>query len=82
MAEDHPAPAGRPGTLYVVATPLGNLGDITLRAIEVLRTVPLVACEDTRRTRPMLTRFGIRNRLVSYHNSPYCPLGNQNHIHC
>jgi 16S rRNA (cytidine1402-2'-O)-methyltransferase len=68
MAQPRPAPAARPGTLYVVATPLGNLGDITRRALDVLGAVPLAACEDTRRTRPLLTRFGIRTRLVSYHD--------------
>jgi 16S rRNA (cytidine1402-2'-O)-methyltransferase len=59
------APNG--GTLYIVATPIGNLGDVTLRALEVLRTVPLVACEDTRMTRRLLDRHGIAARLVSYH---------------
>ena len=59
------APAG--GTLYVVATPIGNLGDITLRALEVLRAVPLVAAEDTRLTRRLWSRHGIDTRLVSYH---------------
>ena len=53
--------------LFVVATPIGNLGDMTLRAIEVLRSVPLVAAEDTRHTRKLLTHFGIATRLVSYH---------------
>ncbi len=61
------AAAGRGGTLYVVATPIGNLGDITLRAVEVLREVPLVAAEDTRMTRRLWARHGIRTRLVSYH---------------
>ncbi|MGI8422793.1 MAG: 16S rRNA (cytidine(1402)-2'-O)-methyltransferase [Chloroflexota bacterium] len=56
-----------PGRLYVVATPIGNLGDITLRALEVLRRVPLVAAEDTRHTRKLLTHFLIRTRLLSYH---------------
>lgn len=57
-----------PGTLFVVATPLGNLQDMTARALEVLRSVPVVACEDTRRTRSMLDRFGIRPaRMISYH---------------
>lgn len=61
---DDPA---RGGTLYVVATPIGNLGDVTLRAIDVLRAVPLVAAEDTRHTRRLWTRHGIETRLTSYH---------------
>jgi 16S rRNA (cytidine1402-2'-O)-methyltransferase len=52
--------------LYVVATPLGNLEDITLRALRVLREVDLVACEDTRRTRGLLTRHEIHTPTVSY----------------
>ena len=55
------------GTLYVVATPIGNLGDVTLRALEVLRTVPLIACEDTRITSRLLARQAIETRLTSYH---------------
>lgn len=51
----------------MVATPIGNLGDITLRAIEVLRAVPLVAAEDTRMTRRLWARHGIDTRLVSFH---------------
>jgi len=54
-----------PGTLYIVPTPIGNLGDITVRALEVLRRVPLILCEDTRRTRVLCARFGIGARLVS-----------------
>lgn len=55
------------GTLYVVSTPIGNMGDITLRALDVLRSVPLVAAEDTRLTRRLWARHAIATRLVSYH---------------
>jgi 16S rRNA (cytidine1402-2'-O)-methyltransferase len=54
-------------TLYVVATPLGNLGDLSPRAAEVLRRVPVVAAEDTRRTRGLLTHLGVAPSLLSFH---------------
>jgi 16S rRNA (cytidine1402-2'-O)-methyltransferase len=55
------------GTLYVVATPLGNLGDLSTRAAELLRNVPVVAAEDTRRTRGLLSHLGARPTLLSFH---------------
>lgn len=56
-----------PGKLYLVATPIGNLQDITRRAVETLRTADIIACEDTRHTRKLLNHLGIRTPLVSYH---------------
>jgi 16S rRNA (cytidine1402-2'-O)-methyltransferase len=66
MAHNAPEPPAH-GTLYVVATPIGNLGDVTFRALETLRTVPLIAAEDTRIARRLLGRYEIETRLVSYH---------------
>ena len=55
------------GTLFVVATPIGNLSDISARTLDILKKVDLIACEDTRQTVKLLNHFGIRKPLVSYH---------------
>ena len=55
------------GTLYIVATPIGNMEDITIRAIRILTDVDLIAAEDTRHSQKLLTKYAIRTKTVSYH---------------
>ena len=57
----------KPGLLYIVSTPIGNLGDMSARAINVLSTVDVIACEDTRHSAPLLKHFGIHTRLIALH---------------
>ena len=67
-ALENPSLTPQPGHLYVVATPIGNLADLTDRARALLGSVDLVACEDTRTTGALLTRLGLRRELVAYHD--------------
>ena len=66
-ALENPSLIPQGGHLYVVATPIGNLADLTDRARAILSAVDLIACEDTRTTGALLTRLGLRRELVAYH---------------
>jgi 16S rRNA (cytidine1402-2'-O)-methyltransferase len=66
MAETYPGRTKK-GTLYIVATPIGNLEDLTFRALRVLNEVAAIACEDTRQTVKLLTKYGIHKKLISYY---------------
>ena len=56
------------GTLFLVATPIGNLNEVSPRTIETLKNAEIVACEDTRNTRKLLSHFDIHTKMVTYHN--------------
>lgn len=64
--EDRESVPRKKGNLFIVATPIGNLEDLTFRALRIMRDVSAIACEDTRQTLKLLTRYGIQKRLISY----------------
>ncbi|HJX33576.1 MAG TPA: 16S rRNA (cytidine(1402)-2'-O)-methyltransferase [Desulfatiglandales bacterium] len=66
-----------PGTLYVVSTPIGNLEDVTLRALKILKDADLIAAENTRQTRGFCSHYNIKTRLISYHQHNQRPRGHE-----
>ena len=61
------APSASPGSLYIVATPIGNLGDMTIRGTEVLKSVSVVVAEDTRHSRTLMNHLGVTTPMIAYH---------------
>ena len=57
------------GVLYIVGTPIGNLNDLSLRAVQILKNVSLVACEDTRQTKKIMSKFQLNNKLSSFNQN-------------
>ena len=69
----HKNPEPESGVLYIVGTPIGNLNDLSLRALNILKNVSLIACEDTRQTKKILNRFEFTNNLIIFaHHLPQC----------
>lgn len=68
MSQQHPQADQEHGTLYIVATPIGNLGDISQRALDILTEVDVIACEDTRHTQKLLSAFSIKNKTLAIHD--------------
>ena len=71
FSSSHKKPEPESGVLYIVGTPIGNLNDLSYRVINILKNVSLIACEDTRQTKKIMSKFEFTNNLISFnkHNS-------------